>query len=288
MFTRSARASRHFLVFGLATLGLVAALVVLYAAMRMQMHWVSASVPMDHLPEWLVISLIIFFAAIVSSIVGFAFSGIAGALIWHYVANGVEAVQIMMIASIGIQAYSVARLARSIQWARCAPFIVGGLVALPLGIGLLLSLQPQTYVVAIGVTLVVYGLCMLFRRPAVIKSGPRRTADALVGALGGITGPMAAFPGACVTIWCAMRGWDKVEQRAIYQPYILIMQLIGVGALFLLEPRGVFDPALFAYALPGLAGAIFGLRVFHALTDSQFQRVINLALVASGSALLFK
>lgn len=288
MRTQSARASRHLLVFGWATAGLVAAIIAAYAAVHPQMHWFSASVPLDLPPKWVVVSLIIFLAAIVSSIVGFAFSAIAGALILHYVANGVEAVQIMMIASIGIQAYSVAGLARSIQWARCAPFIAGGLVALPLGIVLLLNLHPRTYVFAMGVALVVYGLYMLLRRPALIKSGPRRTVDALVGALGGITGPLAAFPGACVTIWCAMRGWDKVEQRAVYQPYILIMQLIGVGALFLLQPRGTFDPALLAYALPGLAGAIFGLRVFRALTDLQFQRMINLALVASGSALLFK
>ena len=67
-------------------------------------------------------------------------------------------------------------------------------------------------------------------------------ADALAGALGGITGPLAAFPGAGVTIWCGMRGWDKVEQRAVYQPYILIMQLIGVSTLYLLQPHSISSP----------------------------------------------
>ena len=288
MLTRSAQASRHLLVFGLATAGLAAAIIAAYAAVHAQILWFSASVPLDPPPRWIVVSFIIFLAAIVSSVVGFAFSAIAGALILHCVANGVEAVQIMMIASIGIQAYSVAGLARSIRWARCVPFVAGGLIALPLGFALLLNLQPRTYLLAMGAALVVYGLYMLFRRPALVKSGPRHAADALVGALGGITGPLAAFPGACVTIWCGMRGWDKVEQRAVYQPYILVMQLVGVGTLFWLQPGGTFDPALLAYALPGLGGAILGLRVFHSLTDLQFQRMINLALVASGIALLFK
>src|SRR5215510_5518606 len=99
MRTQSARASRHLLVFGLATAGLVAAIIAAYAAVHAQMHWFSASVPPDLPPKWVVVSLIIFLAAIVSSIVGFAFSAIAGALIVHYIANGVEAVQIMMIAS---------------------------------------------------------------------------------------------------------------------------------------------------------------------------------------------
>jgi uncharacterized protein len=286
MSAQITRASPYFRIACFAALGVVAILAV--EGLRFDAQPSTGTVPWDALPRWTIISAIIFFAAIVSSIVGFAFSAIAGALILHCVPNGVEAVQIMMIASIGIQAYSVARLSRSIQWSRCVPFVAGGLAALPVGIFLLLNLQPRTYVFAMGAGLVGYGLYMLLRRPAPIKSGPRRMADALAGALGGITGPLAAFPGAGVTIWCAMRGWDKIEQRSVYQPYILIMQLIGVGALSFLQPPAAFDPALFAYALPGLAGALLGLHVFHALADVQFQRIINLALIISGSALLFK
>jgi len=253
-----------------------------------ELQWLAPYVQMDPVPRWLVVSLIVLLAATVSSTVGFAFSAIAGALILHFVPNGVEAVQIMMSASIGIQAYSVAGLWRSIRWSRCVPFILGGVAALPFGILLLLSLQPQIYVGAIGAGLVVYGLFMLLRRPWVLESGERRASDALVGALGGITGPLAALPGTWATIWCGMRGWDKVAQRAVYQPYILVMQLVGLGALFVLKPHSALDLGVLAYALPGLAGAVIGLRFFHGLTDLQFQRLINLALVASGAALAFK
>ncbi|MFN0302815.1 MAG: hypothetical protein ACKVQU_20970 [Burkholderiales bacterium] len=89
-----------------------------------------------------------------------------------------------------------------------------------------------------------------------------------------------------MTIWCALRRWDKVEQRAIYQPYILIKQLISVSAISPVQPQGTFEPTLLAYALPASVGAFLGLRVFHAITDLQFQRMLNLALVASGSVLL--
>ena len=280
--------SAHFRIVGLATLGVVAAVVTVHAGSREEPHWFTAYVPLEILPRWIVISAIIFLAAVVSSTVGFAFSAIAGAMILHYVSNGVEAVQIMMIASIGIQAYSVAGLSHSIGWSRCVPFILGGVAALPIGIFLLLNLESQTYALAMGAALVVYGLVMLLRRPVLIMSGDRRAADVLIGALGGITGPLAAFPGACVTIWCGMRGWDKVAQRAVYQPYILIMQIIAFGALSLVRHESTLDPTLFAYALPALAGAIIGLRVFHALTDLQFQRMINVALVASGIALALK
>jgi uncharacterized membrane protein YfcA len=265
--------SRPLRIIGLAALGVVAATLAAGAGL---------------LPGWLTICAIIFAAAAISSIVGFAFSAIAGAMILHHVPDSVEAVRIMMIASIGIQAYSVTRLSQAIEWARCAPFILGGFAALPIGIALLLNLQPRTCILAMGAALIVYGLYMLRRRPVLIRSGEHRVLDALIGALGGITGPLAALPGMWTTIWCGMRGWDKSAQRAVYQPYILAMQIAGFGALCLARPPATFNPALLAYALPGLAGAVLGLRVFHALSDAQFQRLINLALVASGVVLALR
>jgi uncharacterized membrane protein YfcA len=254
-----------------------------------ELQQLVAFVQAGDLPRWLTISTIIVLAATVSSTVGFAFSAIAGAMILHYVPNGVEAVQTMMSASIGIQAYSVAGLWRSIQWSRCVPFILGGLAALPVGVVLLLHLEPRAYALAIGAALVAYGIYMLIRRPVVLKGGERRAADVLVGALGGITGPLAALPGTWLTIWCGLRGWDKLTQRAVYQPYILVMQLAGLGALVLVKPeQGMLEGTHLAYALPGLAGAVVGLRFFRWMSDAQFQRAIYLALIGSGLALALK
>src|SRR6185295_6373553 len=75
------------------------------------------------LPAWSVVALIIFVAATISSTVGFAFSALAAGMILHFVPDTVEAVQIMMVASIAIQVYSVAGLWRAISWRACAPFL---------------------------------------------------------------------------------------------------------------------------------------------------------------------
>jgi hypothetical protein len=119
--TYANKAGRHFRIVGLATLGVAAAVVAVHAGLRGEPHWLTAYDPLEILPRSIVTAVIIFLAAVVSSTVGFAFSAIAGAMILHYVADGVEAVQIMMIASIGIQAYSVVELSHSIRWYRCAP-----------------------------------------------------------------------------------------------------------------------------------------------------------------------
>lgn len=236
------------------------------------------------LPPWGIVALAIFVAASISSTVGFAFSAIAAGMILHFVPDTVEAVQIMMVASIAIQAYSVAGLWRTISWRACAPFLIGGMATMPAGIYVLLSLRPQAYIVAMGAALALYGAFMLLRRPPSIRRGGVLT-DIGVGALGGLTGPLAAFPGAFVTIWCGMRGWDKVVQRSIYQPYILVLQVATLGGLGLAGERGVFSGEAIAYALPALAGAYLGLHVFRKLTDMQFQTLVNLALILSGIVL---
>src|SRR6266853_701137 len=106
-----------------------------------------------------------------SSTVGFAFSAIAAAMIFHFVSDNVEAVQIMMVTSIAIQAYSVAGMWRTISLRACASFLIGGIATMPGGIYLLLSFRPQAYVFGMGLVLAVYGAYMLFKRPPSIKTG---------------------------------------------------------------------------------------------------------------------
>jgi uncharacterized membrane protein YfcA len=237
--------------------------------------------------SWAGVALAIFLAASISSTVGFAFSAVAAAMVLHLVPDNVAAVQIMMAASIGIQAWCVMGLRQTISWRACAPFVAGGVGAMPIGIYLLLTLPARVYVLTIGVALSVYGAYMLLARPLLIKKGGI-LATIAVGALGGLTGPLAAFPGAFVTIWCGMQGWDKVTQRSIYQPYILIVQALTLAALIAVSGRARFDAELLTYALPGIAGAVVGLRIFHRLTDLQFQRLVNVALIVSGVALALK
>ena len=275
------------------TFGLFAVLIAASAAAASDPGWM---LPYEspQLPErWIEVSAVIFGAAVVSSTVGFAFAAIAAAMILYWVPDGLQAVRIMMIASIGIQLYSVAGLWQAIRWSRCVPFVAGGIVTLPIGIFLVtqINVEPRWYALALGAVVVAYGLVMLAKRPVSIETGERPVVDALVGALGGITGPLAAFPAIGVTIWCSMRGWDKVAQRAVYQPYILIMQivaLVGLVAVSQQTQQAAFDPVLLLYAIPGLAGAVIGMRIFQSLTNLQFQHAVNLALVVSGIALVMK
>lgn len=243
----------------------------------------------DGQSSWILVSAVIFIAACISSTVGFAFSAIVAAALLYVVPDHIRAIQIMLAASIGIQAYSVASLWQAVSWRTCAPFVGGGVAAIPVGVYLLMTIDPRHYVLAMGLALIVYGSYMLFKsdrpKPIAVENP---TIDVVIGALGGLVGALTASPGALVVIRCSKRGWSKVAQRCVYQPYILVMQIVTYGSLSAYRGHTVFDIELSLYAIPGVAGAFVGLKVFQALSDRQFQALVNLALIASGLALAMK
>ena len=70
-----------------------------------------------------VVLVTIFAAAAISSIAGFAFSAVCGAVLFHLPIGQVAVVQFMMVCSIAIQFYMVAALWRSIPWPTVARFL---------------------------------------------------------------------------------------------------------------------------------------------------------------------
>jgi uncharacterized membrane protein YfcA len=231
------------------------------------------------------IATALFLGAFASSIAGFAFSPICGAMLFHLDEDPVRLVQIMITCSIANQAIMTWAGRRAIEWRGLSCFLVGGAMGLGIGIWLLLNADRASYTHVLGVFLLGYGVYMLLRKPLVIAN-QHPALDLGAGFLGGITGGAAGFPGASVTIWCGMKGWDKVRQRAMFQPFILIMQ---VGALIGITVTGRshfggqgFDPANLLFVPASLLGTTLGLRLFSRLSDIQFSRAVNLLMIVSG------
>jgi uncharacterized membrane protein YfcA len=226
----------------------------------------------------------VFAASTVSSIAGFAFSALCGALLFHLMDSPVYVVDVMIVCSISIQLLSVATLWRAIDWSSLRVFLIGGFLGVPAGVYLLLHLPTMTYRDVIGSLLILYGGYLLLRSPArTFRLGP--LSDACAGFLGGITGGLAGFPGASVTIWCGLKGWDKARQRGVYQPFILCMQPVTLIAIYLMRPSSSTQPLdwkVLAFVPAALLGAWFGLRIFKRLSDRQFDVVVNALLILSG------
>ncbi|MCC6194824.1 MAG: sulfite exporter TauE/SafE family protein [Burkholderiales bacterium] len=228
---------------------------------------------------------VVLLAALVSSIAGFAFAIIAGsALAWLQI-DPVQAVTTMALCSIAMQAYAVWQLRASIRWRVLVPMVVAGVLTTPLGVALLMRIDARLYAAVLGALVIGYGAYLLLRREARAVRG-MAWHDALAGGLGGVIGGLSSAPGLAVTIWCSMRGWDKERQRAVYQPFILAMQLVTVACLAWSAPPQA-DVWRHASFVPfALLGAIGGFALYRRLGTRQFHAALGVLLIASGTGLL--
>jgi uncharacterized membrane protein YfcA len=241
--------------------------------------------------------LAVLLASSASSVAGFAFGALCGAVLFHLMDSRVLAVQVLLVCSIAIQAFSVGTLWRSIDWRSLPGFLTGGFLGVPAGVYLLLHLPSGAYRDTIGVLLIAYGGYQLIAyrgyqmprwRTRALRLGA--LGDAYAGFLGGLTGGLAASPGAFVSIRCSFKGWDKARQRGVYQPFILIMQPVALLSIHLMRPTSPtatpLDWKTLAFVPAALLGAWFGLRIFKRLSDRQFGIALNVLLIASGVGLI--
>ena len=229
---------------------------------------------------------IVLVCSAISTIAGFAFSALAGALLFHLHSDPVYVVGILLISSTARAIYTVWAIRRSINWGELLPYFLGGAVGIPPGLYLLLYTRPELYLLSFGGFLICYAAYALAVPQPSIKGG-RRVLDVLVGVLGGITGALAAFPGAFLVIWCGARGMEKHRQLALVQPFILIMQLATLAALALVQPsRITFAVPLSQFVVPAVVGAYIGLALYERLTARQLGTFINGLLLVSGIVLV--
>ena len=228
---------------------------------------------------------VVLLAALVSSIAGFAFSALAASALAYLKMDPAHAVQTMVLCSTASQLYAVWKIRDSIRWMPLWPMLAAGMVTVPLGVWLLRHVDGSFYALGLGVFLTAYGCYVVMRRENRVVRG-NAWVDAAVGALGGITGGLAGFPGSFATIWCSMRGWDKLRQRATYQPYILVMQVVTIACLWWQASARASVAQNLIFVPFALLGAMGGLAVFQRLTNKQFHGAVSILLVVSGIGLL--
>lgn len=239
-----------------------------------------------HPLSFLVVSVGIFAGALISGLMGFAFSAVAGAILLH-VMPPTDAVPLMMACSIITQCFSLVALRGGIKWRGSSPLITGGVLGLPPALYLLQHVDAGIFRIGFGVFLVTYATCMLLR-PAVACAAvsPGRLRDAFIGFGGGLVGGLTAMPGALPVIWCDLRGMPRDQQRGLVQPYIVAMQLFALALM--LSRHSISRETLLSLALslPALvAGAALGVVMFRRIDDVLFRRIVLAVLLLAGSML---
>ena len=127
---------------------------------------------------------------------------------------------------------------------------------------------------------------MLLRPPFAFNGGGRMV-EIAAGFAGGITGGATAMPGAIPTIWCNLKGLSKIQQRAIVQPFILLMQIATMAYFSKLGILASATWTTYLWCAPAVvAGTFLGLWLFERVDDGKFRRLVLLFLLISGGTMI--
>jgi uncharacterized membrane protein YfcA len=217
---------------------------------------------------------------------GFAF-GLVAVGIWAWTIDPALAGALVVFGSLVGQVLSLGTVRQGFDAARIMPFIVGGLLGVPIGVALLHHIDPQGFKLAVGIILLLWCPTMLVARtlPRIHWGG--RWADAGAGWLGGVMGGLGGLTGPAPILWCALRGWGRDTQRAVFQSFNLLMQGVIMAAYVATGSIGFDTLWLFAIVAPAmLVPTLIGARLYRRFSDSGFRRLILLLLTASGAMLV--
>ena len=239
--------------------------------------------------------LILAASAIMSGLSGFGFSAI-GALCLTLLPPKLG-VPLLMSLSAANQVMSLGQLKADMKPVRQwwpdgpAPYLLGGVIGVPVGLLILRSLPTATLMTVFGGFLVLYAAYSLLKPAARLLVQDSWVASSLVGMSGGVIGGFTAFPGAPVVVWSGLRHLPKRESRAIVQPYIFVLQVLAIALLALQRPEtfGKTYWSLLAVTIPVvLPCTLLGVRLYRSLSDINFRRVTFILLGISGLGLVLK
>lgn len=230
----------------------------------------------------------------VGALAGGFVSGLAGfgtalmALgIWLYVLSPSVAVPLVLICSVVAQTSTLPSMWKSFDLTLVWPFLIGGLLGVPLGTMLVAHADPDVFKLTVGILLLVFPTALYFSAPMAFDFGGK-IADGIVGFIGGILGGLAGLSGPPPILWASVRGWGKSERRGVFQTFnwtVLFVALCLQVASGLVAREVIWLAAL---AFPAtVLGSRIGARLYHALSDRNFRDIVLGMLFLSGATLIW-
>nr|BFD42620.1 sulfite exporter TauE/SafE family protein [Pseudomonas sp. FFPRI_1] len=235
---------------------------------------------------YLVVALGAVVAGFVQGLSGFAF-GMVAMSFWAWVLDPKLAAILTVFGALLGQVVAAISVRRGFDLKQLLPFVLGGLLGIPLGVALLPQLDTHAFKAALGTLLVLWCPLMLMTKRLPVITFGGRLANGGVGFIGGIMGGIGGFTGTLPTLWCTLRGYDRDTQRSIIQNFNLSMLLVTMGSYLGsgMVTRDMWP--MFAIVAPAMLIPTFlGTRMYFTISDARFRQVVLSLLTVSGVALL--
>jgi uncharacterized membrane protein YfcA len=235
-------------------------------------------------PEWAAGAAVIFAASLVFGLAGFGIGLVALAFL-PFLMAATDAVVLMtlyaFLATLGL----FVPLRRDFVPTGLVPLALGTAAGTPLGVWILAAVPVAVLERMIGgMLLLVVGLEWARVYPKRLSGrGWALGAGFAAGVLGGAVGT----PGPPVILYAAAQGWPPRTVKANLQAFFMVNQAVILAGY---AWAGLLTPVVWrhaaAFALPALAGAVVGVRLFDRIDAARFRQIVFVLLFLSGVALL--
>lgn len=210
--------------------------------------------------------------------------------IWIHIVSPPFAAALGAAAGVAGQVQTIGMIRHAIQWRSVAPFIVPGLIGVPVGTWLVPTIEPRAFKIGVGVVLIAYcGFQLCADRLVRLGFGTwgGRAGDATIGFGGGVMSGLAGLSGPLPIMWATFKPWTRDEKRALFQSFnltILSATLVSSAVAGLL-PRA-FWVALLLCVPATYVGVRLGAALYRRLDDRRYDRLVVAMLLVMGVSLV--
>ena len=229
-----------------------------------------------------------FFGGFVNGLSGFGTTLVALPF-WIHAVPPIIAAQIGAGLGIAGQLQAVRAIGRQIRAALVMPYILAGLIGVPVGTTLLPLVDARSFKLGVGAVIVMFCIFQIAGRDRLrVGDFGGRGADAFVGLIGGFLGGLAGMSGPVPTIWASLRGLGKDEKRTLFLAFNLVI-LIAVLTVSAIQGSlsWAFGRAMLI-ALPAtIIGSRLGVWAYGRLDAARYNHIVLTLLLLSGISLVW-
>ena len=236
---------------------------------------------------WFIFILGACLAGFVQGLTGFAFALIAMSF-WVWILPPQLSAPLVVFASLWCHLISLSKEQKSHvnKISLVLPYIIAGLIGVPLGTYLLDIVNAEIFKFILGIFLIIWAPTMYFTPNVQLLQRLGQKADASIGFLGGVLGGLGGFCGALPSAWVMLKKLPKEQQRYILRHFNFAIQLFTILVYF---AQNTINSSHLSYILVLIIAvslpAIFGAQMFYKISEKQFKHVVLSLLFASGCVL---
>lgn len=235
---------------------------------------------------YVLICLILFFAAFAHGLSGFASILVAVPLLAIFIDIKIV-IPLVALSSLSITMVLLIQLRHHLNWKKIIQLLVGAVPGVPVGVFLLKRLDQETIQLTLGIILIGYALYTLISKQS--EKGIREGWAYAFGFLSGCLSGALSSPGPPVVAYVSLQNWDKDLLKGslqgcwfiIFSIVVILHASSGVTTLPVLRFYGCALPVL-------LIGTYLGSLFYGRISENHYRKLMLILLGLLGALMIYR